>query len=64
MKLMERWLQGTVGDGPVTWETLVEAIDDARLGELAQQLKRVLSHFGKSVVVDTTTMHVCICNYY
>ena len=51
MKLMERWLQGTVGDGPVTWETLVEAIDDARYGELAQQLKRVLSHCGKSVVV-------------
>ena len=48
MKLMERWLQGTAGDGPVTWETLVEAINDARMGELAQQLKKVLSHCGKS----------------
>ena len=62
--MLSDWLQGTVGDGPVTWETLAEAIDDARMGELAQQLKRVLSHCGKSFVVDTTTMHVCICNYY
>ena len=52
MKLMERWLQGTVGDGPVTWKTLVKAIDrDPQHGELVQQLKRVLSHCGKSVVV-------------
>ena len=58
MKLMERWLQGTVGDGPVTWETLVEAIDDARYGELAQQLKRVLSHCGKNVVVDSNAVQV------
>ena len=48
--MLSDWLQGTVGDRPVTWETLVEAIDDARLGELAKQLKRVLSHCGKSVV--------------
>ena len=48
--MLSDWLQGTVGDGPVTWETLVEAIDDARYGELAQQLKIVLSHCGKSVV--------------
>ena len=50
--MLNDWLRGTVGDGPVTWETLVEAIDDARYGELAQQLKRVLSHCGKSFVVD------------
>ena len=49
--MLSDWLQGTVGDGPVTWETLVEAIDDARYGELAQQLIRVLSHCGKSVAV-------------
>ena len=58
MKLMERWLRGRVGDGPVTWETLVEAIDDAQYGELAQQLKRVLSRCGKSVVVNNSDMQV------
>ena len=47
--MFKDWLQGTVGDGPVTWETLVEAIDDAKMGELAQQLKRVLSHCGRSL---------------
>ena len=50
--MLSDWLQGIVGDGSRTWETLVEAIDDAQMGELVQQLKRVLSHCGKSVVVD------------
>ena len=59
--MLKEWIQGTVGDGPVTWETLVEAIDDARYGELAQQLKRVLSHHGKCFVVDNDAMYVCIC---
>ena len=54
--MLSDWLQGTVDDGPVTWETLVEAIDNARYGELAKQLKRVLSHCGKSVVVDNNAV--------
>ena len=42
MKLMKCWLQGTVGDGPVTWETLIKAIDNAQHRALAKQLKDVL----------------------
>ena len=60
--MLSDWLQGTVGDGPVTWKTLVEAIYDARYRELAQQLKRVLSHCGKSIVVDSDATAVCIWN--
>ena len=44
MELMNRWLQGTVQTKPVTWETLLEAIEDAQFVELAQKLKGILSH--------------------
>ena len=47
--MLSDWLQRTVGDEPVTWETLVAAIDDAQYEELAQQLKRALSHCGNSL---------------
>ena len=44
--MLKDWLRGTVDGRPRTWETLVEAIDDARMEELVQQLKEVLSHRG------------------
>ena len=44
MELMDRWLQGTVQTKPVTWETLLEAMEDAQFVELARKLKGILSH--------------------
>ena len=40
--MLSHWLRGTAGDGPVTWERLLEAIEDARCGELAQQVRTAL----------------------
>ena len=41
-ELLSRWLQGFVGGGePVTWERLVKAMEDARCGEVAQQVREV-----------------------
>ena len=48
--MLKEWLRGTVNGGPRTWETLVEAIDDARMEELAKQLRRLLSHCGKCML--------------
>ena len=45
-ELLSRWLRGAVG-GPVTWERLLEAMEDARCGEVAQQVKKVLSDEGR-----------------
>ena len=42
LTMLSDWLRGTAGDGPVTWERLVEAMEDARCGELAQQVKTAL----------------------
>lgn len=44
MELMRRWLQGIVRTTPVTWETLLEAMEDAQFVELARKLKGILSH--------------------
>lgn len=44
IELMGRWLQGTVQTKQVTWETLLEAMEDAQFVELAQKLKGILSH--------------------
>ena len=40
-ELLSRWLQGAVA-GPVTWQRLLEAMNDVHLTELAQQLGVVL----------------------
>lgn len=45
-ELLSRWLQGAT-KGPVTWEKLVEAINNARYGVLAQQLREGLSCEGR-----------------
>ena len=42
LTMLSHWLRGTAGDGPVTWERLLEAIEDARCGELAQQVRTAL----------------------
>ena len=42
LTMLSDWLRGRAGDGPVTWERLVEAMEDARCGELAQQVKTAL----------------------
>ena len=48
-ELLGRWLQGSVGGGePVTWERLVEAMEDARCGEVAQRVREVLCDEGRS----------------
>lgn len=44
MELMRRWLQGIVRTTSVTWETLLEAMEDAQFVELARKLKGILSH--------------------
>ena len=49
-ELLSRWLQGSVGGGePVTWETLVRAMEDARCEEVAQRVREVLSDEGRSL---------------
>ena len=37
-KLLSFWLQGRVEKLPITWYTLLEAIKDARMGQLANKL--------------------------
>ena len=44
-KMLSQWLQGYVterDDRPTSWETLLEAIEDARLGDLAKKLDSIL----------------------
>ena len=49
-ELLGRWLQGSVGGGePVTWQRLVESMEDARCGEVAQRMREVLSDEGRSL---------------
>ena len=50
--MLSDWLRGTAGDGPVTWERLVEAMEDARCGKLAQQVK------------TASIAAVLLCNWY
>ena len=56
--MLSDWLQGTVGDGPVIWETGIETIGDARYGELActatEESQSCLIVVG---VFDTDAMH-------
>ena len=52
--MLSDWLQGTAGDGPdgsATWERLLEAIEDARCGELAKQVKTALPLLGMSIIM-------------
>ena len=49
-ELLSQWLRGYVGGGePVTWETLVEAMEDDRCEEVAQRVREVLSDEGRSL---------------
>ena len=49
-ELLKCWLQRPVDGGDeVTWQRLLEAIDDARYTELATQLKRILCNEGDCV---------------
>ena len=41
-KLLALWLEGHVGQVPITWKTFTEALTDARLGELADNLTKLL----------------------
>ena len=44
-KLMSQWLDGFVNDRdsrPKTWSTLLEVIEDARLGELADKIEKIV----------------------
>ena len=44
-KLLSRWLNGYNTDSrPKTWQTLLEVLRDARLGELADELEDILTH--------------------
>ena len=55
-ELLRRWLRGSVGGGePVIWDRLVDAMEDARFDEVAQQVREVLSDEGKSLQL------VCMC---
>ena len=45
LTMLSHWLRGTDGDGPVTWERLLEAMEDARCGELAQQVRTALQQY-------------------
>ena len=40
-RLLTLWLEGHVTGVPITWKTLMEAITDARLGELADKLRKL-----------------------
>ena len=42
LTMLSNWLRGRAGDGPVTWERLLEAMEDARCGELAQGVRTAL----------------------
>ena len=45
-EMLSKWLTGFVmckNDKPITWKTLIEAFKDARLGELARELREILS---------------------
>ena len=45
-RLLTLWLEGHVQDvsqAPITWETLLEALRDARLGQLADDLTDLLT---------------------
>lgn len=43
-KLMSQWLGGFVSDSrPKTWSTLIEALKDARLGDLADKIEAILT---------------------
>ena len=44
--LLSQWLQGRNDSNdsrPKTWETLLEVMKDARLGELADKIKKILT---------------------
>ena len=44
-KLMSQWLDGFVNDRdsrPKTWPTLLEVMGDARLGELADKIEKIV----------------------
>ena len=45
-KLISRWLEGSARQ-PVTWRTLLEALEDAEFTALATDLKTVLESFAK-----------------
>ena len=51
LAMLGHWLRGTAGDGPVTWERLVEAMEDARCGELVQQVKKALLCTGIQLII-------------
>ena len=53
--MLSDWLQGTAGDGLATWERLLEAIEDARCGELAIQVKTALPLLGMSIIIVTAS---------
>ena len=40
-RLLTHWLAGHVAGVSITWKTLMEAITDARLGELADKLRKL-----------------------
>ena len=45
-RLLTLWLEGHVQDvsqAPITWETLLEALRDSRLGQLADKLTDLLT---------------------
>lgn len=44
IEMMTNWLQGRVTEASITWNTLVEALRDARMDELADKLIAVLSN--------------------
>lgn len=49
MKIFEKWLNGE-GRKPVTWATLIQALEDAGFRELARQLKNAVRRDGIHVL--------------
>ena len=49
--MLSDWLRGTAGDGPVTWERLVEAMEDAQL-------------WGTGSTSEDSIAAVLLCNWY
>ena len=67
-ELLSRWLHGTIGSQvPVTWESILVAMEDVRLGTLACQLRSILHDEGTLYIQSNKYMYrpkvmqVCFC---
>lgn len=41
LKILQKWLQGE-GMGPPTWSTLIKALNESKLGALAEDIKTAI----------------------